>query len=151
MGLRKRISRHGMFIEMASSAAKRSTCERLQVGCLIAFKNRPITMGYNGPLPEESHCQGNCNVELPCTRAVHAEANAIYFAAREGIILKEATIYCTHQPCLKCAEAIIQSGIETVVYVEPYRDISGLNKLLQHNIAVMKYTQEDDSVHTVTI
>ena len=135
----KRIERDELYLEMAHLMSKRSTCGRLQVGCIITYNNRIISSGYNGPLPHESQCQGVCNVSLACERAVHAEANAIYAAARAGVSLQGATIYCTHSPCMKCAEAIVQAGIAYVKYVHDYRDQRCLDRLKSAGIEVEKY------------
>jgi deoxycytidylate deaminase len=53
-------------------------------------------------------------------RVVHAEMSAITDAARRGLSVDRATLYCTTFPCHICARHIISSGIKRVVYVEPY-------------------------------
>jgi dCMP deaminase len=60
-------------------------------------------------------------LELGCQRAIHAEANAIAYAARVGVNCSEGTMYSTHEPCQKCAELILTAGIIEVLYAEPYR------------------------------
>jgi len=65
---------------------------------------------------------------------VHAEANAISYAAKEGISTNNCTLYVTLSPCMNCANLIIQAGIKEVVYLEEYRDKSGVNYLKKHNI-----------------
>jgi len=69
---------------------------------------------------------------------VHAEANAISFAAKEGIRLKDTTMFVTLSPCINCANLIIQSGIKEVYYIEDYRDNSGVKHLTDHGIIVNK-------------
>jgi len=69
---------------------------------------------------------------------VHAEANAIYFAAKKGIPLEGASMFVTLSPCINCANAIIQSGIKEVYYLDAYRDSSGLEHLKKHNIKIQK-------------
>jgi deoxycytidylate deaminase len=71
-----------------------------------------------------------------CTQAVHAEQNAISFAARWGVELEGAQAVVTHQPCLSCAMSIINSGIKSVTYVHPYRLRDGLELLLSAGIEV---------------
>lgn len=116
----ERISRDTLYIATASLMSLRGTCKRMKVGCVITSKdNRIIATGYNGSL--DKHCT-LCDLSKPCTEAIHAEANAIAYAAKKGIPLDGSIIYCTHSPCLKCAELIIQSGIKKVVYSKPYRD-----------------------------
>jgi dCMP deaminase len=127
-----------------------------------------LSTGYNGSLSGMRHCSHECdcddefiverligysektdNRELHtetcpahpsngCTTAVHAEANAVYFAARKGVSVEGCLIYCTTEPCVKCAEAIIQSGICEVVYQQEYRDHSGLELLKKANVTVTK-------------
>ena len=53
-------------------------------------------------------------------RIIHAEMNAITDAARKGIRLQGTTLFCTTFPCHLCAKHIISSGIDRVVYIEPY-------------------------------
>lgn len=128
---------------MAFLFAKRATCDRLNVGCVIVKDKRPITGGYNGPPMGMWHCkEAYCNTELSCTRSVHAEANAIAWAAKAGVSLDGATIYCTHAPCKKCAELIIQAGIKEVVYAIEFRDREGLRLLLGLNIRVTNFEHD---------
>lgn len=117
-----RISRTELHLTMAALIARRGTCARAQVGCIITRDNRIVASGYNGP-PTGRNCKdlfSMCDVLKPCTKAVHAEANAIAFAARFGIPLSGTVLYCTHQPCTKCGELIIQSGIEHVHFIHKY-------------------------------
>lgn len=123
--MHNRISREELFINTAILVAQRATCGRAKVGAVIVKNNRVVSTGYNGPPPnpiETNHCSENtCNLTLSCTSAIHAEANAIYSAARLGISLEGTDLYITHCPCIKCSEAIIQSGIKKVFYLTEYR------------------------------
>jgi dCMP deaminase len=123
-----------MFMQMAALVAQRSTCPRAQVGALIVLDRRPISMGYNGAPPYQLHCtQVGCEEPIEaspdgtrypgtgCQRAVHAELNAIAWAARHGVKTAGATIYCTHAPCRTCAQAILSAGIVRLVYEHDYR------------------------------
>ena len=69
---------------------------------------------------------------------IHAEANAIAYAAKEGISTKGCTMYVTLSPCMNCSNLIIQSGITTVVYSEDYRDSRGIEHLKSNGINVLK-------------
>ena len=69
---------------------------------------------------------------------VHAEQNALMFAVRRGISLKDATLYCTLMPCSHCAKLIVQSGITKVVYSESYKDTKGLDILHSSDIEVIQ-------------
>lgn len=125
-----RITRDEYLLNEVFNAAKRSTCLRLQVGAVLVREGRPILAGYNGSLSGFPHCTPeSCNRDIPCKNTVHAEVNVIYFAARHGIATSGATLWCTDSPCKICAEAIIQAGIEKVVYVRAYRDTYPLELL----------------------
>lgn len=110
------------FMATALLIASRSSCERLQVGCVIVSsgvqKNRIIAAGYNGFLPGAPH---NSRVRDGHEQAtVHAEQNAICDAARRGVSLEGATAYITHFPCINCAKIISAAGIRFVKYHSDY-------------------------------
>lgn len=138
-----RPSRLDMLMEIAYVVSKRSTCNRLHVGAVLAKDGRILSIGYNGPVSGAPHCDHQMpetrlltvmseHIDQGCQKAVHAEANAIAFAAKEGICIGASTLFVTHQPCLKCAQLIINAGIVMVTYDQPYRLIDGL-VLLQDN------------------
>lgn len=80
-------------------------------------------------LPQtEYHLRAEC-MGPGCTRSIHAETNAVAFAAKVGISIEGATLYCSLSPCINCAKLIINSGIKKVVYLEEYRDRSGIELL----------------------
>lgn len=124
-----RLSRDKVNMEMAYVMAKRSTCLRKQVGCVIVKDGRIIVSGYNGVPSGVQHCT-ECSGPS-CDKAVHAEAGAITYSARKGIALEGSTLYVTMSPCKKCADLILNAGIKEVVYDESYRDITGLKYLEQ--------------------
>lgn len=130
----KRISRVEYFINSALLVSLRSGCQRMSVGAVVVKENRIIVTGYNGP-PVGFKCESTqCNVNEACTHAIHAEANAIYFASKKGISLEGSIIYCTDSPCKKCAEAILQAGILRVYYLKEYRNTEGIELLRGKNI-----------------
>jgi dCMP deaminase len=120
------------FMEIAQVVAKRSTCLRRKVGAIVVKNKRIISTGYNGTLSGLEHCnKSGClrqkfaiksaeRQEL--CRGMHAEANALLFAASYGVDMHEAVLYCTHQPCVLCAKMIIQAGIKQVVFMGEYPD-----------------------------
>lgn len=123
------------FLLMACAVAEWSSCfqQNRQVGAVIAKDKRILATGYNGASSGIKSCKekGEClrrKLNIPSgTRhelcyATHAEQNAIVQAARMGIAIEGATLYCTHQPCTICAKLIINSGIKRVVYKEGYPD-----------------------------
>lgn len=128
-------------MQIAHIVANRGTCGRAQVGAVIARDGRVLTTGYNGPPSRLPHCTdpGGCGI-LPsdgCSRAVHAEANAIAYAARHGIATEGCTLYSTHLPCLKCAELIINAGIVAVYYRTDYRIRDGATLLYQAGVDIV--------------
>lgn len=139
-------SREETFMEVAATMAKRSTCQRGQVGAVIVKDNRIVATGYNGSPPGLPECidvgcltkdlwtwdeETDRRVAVPtgCQRAVHAEANAIAWAARHGTPVETATMYCTHGPCLHCAQLMATAGVGYVVFAVPYRMRNGLELL----------------------
>lgn len=132
-----RISRDEQMGLHALVTSMRSTCGRKAVGAVIAKDGRIISSGYAGPPSGFPHCNAECLKIAEsggCQRTVHAEQNAIAYAARHGISTDGATLYCTLSPCLNCAKQIINSGIIRVVYLEQYRDTSGIDLLKQVGI-----------------
>lgn len=77
-----------------------------------------------------------------CTQAVHAEQNAITFAARYGVALEDAELVVTHQPCGPCAMSIINAGLSKVTYVEKYRLPDGVDLLHAAGIEVVRFVAE---------
>lgn len=137
-----RITRDEMLMEIARIVARRSTCNRAQVGAVVAQDGRIVSTGYAGAPSGLPHCSPEtCNTSAPCTRTVHAEAGAISYAARSGIRLEGATLYCTHCPCIDCAKLIINTGIKRVIYDQAYRKTEGLELLRTVGIVVEQWTQ----------
>lgn len=153
-----RISLDEEMILIAQVVAERSTCLRGNVGALIVQDRRIVATGYNGALPGQPHCtdvgcdggvnnpgatfeNGEWPTEFPhgCTRAMHAETNAVAFAARHGISCDGGTLYCTHATCLNCARTLVAAGIIEVMYLNPYRLTEGIELLDQCNIKVRQY------------
>jgi dCMP deaminase len=132
-----RRSRDQMLMMMAEAASGRSTCSRLHVGAVIARDSRVISTGYNGVPAGVRHCFHDEFNTLPCLEAVHAEANAIIFAARHGVAVEGAQLFSTHEPCLACCNMIINAGISRVVWLRPYRDHTGVELLNQVRILTM--------------
>lgn len=122
-----RISRDEMLMKIATVVSLRGTCDRAQVGAVISREGRVISMGYNGSPAGLRHCNHLADREsldepiATCPQAVHAEANAIAWAARQGDRVGGAELHTTHQPCLSCAMLIVNAGIVRVVYRTAYR------------------------------
>ena len=123
-------------MEMARLISGWSSCfsEGRNIGAVIVKDKRIMTTGYNGAPAGIRTCKerGECvrrNRDIPSgTRtelcyAIHAEQNAILQAAKLGISIDGAVLYCTHQPCSVCAKMIVNVGIRRVVYREGYPDM----------------------------
>lgn len=103
------------LMALAHEVAHASRCWRQQVGAIITRDNLIIATGYNGVARGELHC-GACQQDAGAIcQATHAEMNAIIAAARLGHHTDGASMYCTLEPCHKCASAIINAGIKMVI------------------------------------
>lgn len=108
------------FKEIVQATAKRSPCERLQVGCLLVKDNRIVSQGYNGFLPG---CEHNSIVRDGHEQAtVHAEQNSISDCARRGVSCEGCTAYITHYPCIICCRILLAAGIQKIKYIYDYRN-----------------------------
>lgn len=139
--------------------SRRSTCSRNHVGCVIAIEGRGLSSGYNGAPAGMPHCDHTCDCggdeltpghhDEECASgpagcvAMHAEANAIAWAARNGNALLNATLYTTLSPCVKCAQLIINAGITRVVWRTIYRDVSGLDLVVASGISSEQVFEEN--------
>ena len=120
------------FMEMAELARKRSSCLRRGVGAVIVKDTHMLASGYNGAPAGVAHCsETGClrqQMNVPSgqrhelCRGLHAEQNAIIQAAKMGVNIDGATLYCTTQPCIICTKMIINAGIKRVVIKESYPD-----------------------------
>ena len=134
----ERLSWTEYFIGQALMASFRSPSKKLQVGCVITKDNRVIGTGYNGYFPGAQHVSINVNNHEVNT--MHAEQNAIAFAAKNGTSTSGSTLYVTHYPCLNCAKMIIASGIKNVIYLHDYKNDSIAVKLfLDNSVDIKKF------------
>lgn len=125
-------------LEVAKIYASLSKARRLKVGALIVKDDRPISVGFNGtPSGADNNCEDEINGELVTKpNVIHAELNALYFAAKNGISTKNCTLIITDSTCMNCALGIIQAGITSVYYGKEFRDTTGLELLRENNIKV---------------
>lgn len=123
----QRLSWDEYFMKLATVAAERGTCPRAQVGCALVKDSRVISLGYNGSASGMDHCTdaGCLMVNGHCTRALHAEQNAIIQCALHGISTQGATCFVTHFPCVICAKMLINAGVWRVVYLNDYSNARG--------------------------
>lgn len=119
------------FMEVADAISKRATCDRGRSGCVIARDKQLLVTGYVGSPQGLPHCDDvghqmkkviheDEHVTQHCVRTVHAEQNAICQAAKRGISIDGATLYCRMTPCRTCAMLIINCGIVRVVCENRY-------------------------------
>jgi dCMP deaminase len=119
------------FLDLCEAVSKRATCDRGRCGAVIVKDKRIMTTGYVGAPMGLPHCDEaghdmrkvideNDKISQHCVRTLHAEQNAIIQAARFGISLEGATLYCKMTPCRTCAMMIINAGIKRVVCEKRY-------------------------------
>lgn len=119
------------FMEIANTVSKRATCDRGRSGCVIVRDKQILVSGYVGSPVGLPHCDDmghqmkktiheDGSITNHCVRTVHAEQNAICQAAKRGIALDGATLYCRMTPCRVCAMLIINCGIKRIVCERKY-------------------------------
>jgi dCMP deaminase len=115
---------HQYFMAIAHQAATRATCPRKHVGAVIVRDKTILSTGYNGSVRGLPHCdEVGCQMEDGhCVATVHAEANAILQAAKNGVMIEGAELYTTASPCWGCFKLIANSGIKRIYFGEFYRD-----------------------------
>lgn len=123
-----RVSWDEYFMNIARQVATRATCDRKHVGAVIVRDRTILSTGYNGSIRGLAHCSdaGHLLEDGHCVRTVHAEANAICQAARNGVRIEGADIYTTASPCWSCFRLIANSSIRRIYYGEFYRDLRSL-------------------------
>ncbi len=145
------------FMKIAYLVAERSTCVRHHVGAVIVKDKRILTTGYNGAASGQKDC-----LELGCLReknnipsgerheicrAIHAEQNAIIQAGLHGVVIKEATIYCTHSPCILCAKMLANARIKRFVTSGDYPDEAAKQLLKETGIEFIKMQKPDTKIN----
>lgn len=108
------------FKEIVNITSKRSSCERLHVGCLFVKDNRIIAQGYNGYIagcPHEMIVKDNHNIAT-----IHAEQNTITDCAKRGVSSKDCTAFITHYPCYNCMKLMVSCGICEIKYINDYKN-----------------------------
>jgi dCMP deaminase len=112
------------FMAIGRVVATRSTCDRKHVGAVMVRDRMILATGYNGSIRGLPHCddEGHMMEDGHCVRTVHAEANAIVQAARNGVRLEGADIYVTASPCFCCFKLVANAGVRRIVFGEFYRD-----------------------------
>ena len=145
------------FMEMARLIATWASCYQAErkIGAVIVKDKRIMTTGYNGApagirtCVERGECLrrklgGESGTRQELCYAVHAEQNAIIQAAKLGVSIDGATLYCTHQPCILCAKMIVNAGIRRVVYQQGYPDAFSLEILSEAGVLVERYEEAEE-------
>ena len=129
------------YLRMALEWAKLSYCKRKKVGAIIVKENMIISDGYNGtPSGFNNECEDqNGNTFW---YVLHAEANAILKTARSNHNCNGATLYLTLSPCKECSKLAHQAGIKRLVYIDKYKDDSGLNFLEEAGVELVQIGQD---------
>ncbi len=111
-------------MDIARQVATRATCDRKHVGAVLVRDRTILSTGYNGSIRGMPHCDevGHMLENGHCVATVHAEANAILQAAKNGVRIDGATLYTTASPCWPCFKLVANSGCVRIVYGEFYRD-----------------------------
>ncbi|MDD4026686.1 MAG: cytidine/deoxycytidylate deaminase family protein [Candidatus Shapirobacteria bacterium] len=129
--LNKRPSWDEYFMEVMEAISKRATCDRGKSGCVIVRNKQILVTGYVGSPKGLDHCDEvghqfkkmlneDGSVSEHCVRTVHAEQNALCQAAKLGVSVDGATVYCRMTPCRTCAMLLINCGIVRVVCERKY-------------------------------
>lgn len=137
MNVNIRPSWENYFKEIVNLTAKRSSCDRLHVGCLFVKDNRIIAQGYNGYIAGCNHeeiIKDNHNIAT-----IHAEQNTITDCAKRGVSCNGCEAYITHFPCFNCMKLMISCGICKINYINDYKNDELVNKLANDvNIIINK-------------
>lgn len=150
----KRPSWDEYFMEIANTVAKRATCDRGRSGCVIARDRQLLVSGYVGSPIGLPHCDEvghqfkkmiheDDSITQHCVRTVHAEQNAICQAAKLGISLAGATLYCRMTPCRTCAMLIINCGIVRVVCEKKYHAGSESEEMFKVACVQLEYVNNE--------
>jgi dCMP deaminase len=129
--------------------SKLSKARRAQVGAILVTRQGVTLTGYNGTaVGRPNDCEVLVKTSVPehltdtlitKPEVIHAELNCIMKAAREGVSCVDATVYVTLAPCVQCAAMMLQAGVKRVVYLQQYRDDSGVKLLQESNVVVEAY------------
>ena len=154
MNIYHRPSWDDYFMEVCEAISKRATCDRGRSGCVIAKDKQLLTTGYVGAPQGLGHCDEvghqmktviheDGHESHHCVRTVHAEQNAICQAAKKGITLEGATLYCRMTPCRTCAMLIINCGIVRVVSEKKYHAGEASEQMFKETGIALQYIHDE--------
>tara|TARA_Y100001970_G_C14069342_1_gene768500 strand:- start:365 stop:781 length:417 start_codon:yes stop_codon:yes gene_type:complete len=128
------------FKDIVLCTAKRSSCNRLHVGCILVKDNRIISQGYNGFLSGHPHTSIVENDHEIST--IHAEQNAVIDCAKRGVSCNNSTAYITHFPCINCIKMLVQAGVKEIYYINDYKNNIEQIKKLNITIPIKKIDEK---------
>ena len=129
------------YLRMAQEWAQLSHCNSKKVGALIVKDRMIISDGFNGtPTGFENPCEDEENYTK--WYVLHAEANAILKVASSPASAQGATLYLTLSPCKECSKLVYQAGIRRLVYINKYKDDSGLRFLEKAGVVTQQLAVE---------
>jgi dCMP deaminase len=139
----QRVDWHTYFMNIARQAGTRSTCDRKHVGAVIVRDKTILSTGYNGSIRGMPHCDdvGHLMENDHCVATVHAEANAIIQAAKNGVRIEDAELYTTASPCWYCFKLIANAGIRAIYYGEFYREARSIEVARQLGILLVDLSE----------
>ena len=143
---------HTYFMNIARQVATRSTCSRKHVGAIIVRDKTILSTGYNGSIRGLPHCDdiGHDLEGGHCVATIHAEANAILQAAKNGVMIDGADIYTTASPCWNCFKLIANAGLKAIYFGEFYRDKKSLEVARQLGLDLIDVGSADGKASAKT-
>ena len=145
IGDTERLQWDDLFTTITKLFSLRSSCSKARQSCLLIKDNRIISVGVNGAPSGTINCIEDGGEEVcgkdsngSCFLGIHAEQNAIGYAARNGINTEGCIIYCTMTPCISCAKLIVAAGIKEFHYIDEYRIDDGLRFLKYCDVPAWK-------------
>lgn len=141
-------------MKIANTVSERATCDRGRSGCVIVRDKQLLVSGYVGSPIGLPHCDDvghqmkkmiheDGSITQHCVRTVHAEQNAICQAARLGISLQGATLYCRMTPCRTCAMLIVNCGITSIVCEKKYHAGNESEEIFNQAGVQFKYIHDE--------
>ena len=132
------------YLRMAKTWSELSHCGRKQVGAIIVKDGMIISDGFNGAPSGFDNCCENPSGDTHWY-VLHAEANAILKVAKSSHNCLGSTLYLTLSPCKDCSKLVVQSGIKKIVYINGYKDQSGINFLKEAGVEVQQIENPFDA------
>jgi dCMP deaminase len=141
------------FMGIVEATSKRATCDRGRTAVVIVKDKMLLTSGYVGSAMGIAHCDEvghqmkkvvheDGTITQHCVRTNHAEVNAVALAARKGIPIEGATLYCKMEPCYTCAKMLVNAGIKRVVCQKRYHAAKDARELFKQAGVKLECTTE---------